>query len=610
MKQICRLLIVVSFLFNIVFVVLAQQVSISPASVESPAVGGQFTVSLEIQGGQNVAGYQVTVAFDTSALRYKESANGDYLPAGAFFVPPTVSGNQVTLAATALSGESSGNGTLATLTFEVVAVKASTLTLSEVVLSDGAGVGSQPQVENGQITSPTSPPPPPLPTDTTVSVFPASVQSPSVGGQLTVSLNIANGADVAGYQATVAFDTSALRYKESANGDYLPAGAFFVPPTVSGNQVTLAATALSGESSGNGTLATLTFEVVVVKASTLTLSDVVLSDGAGVGSRPGVENGQITRPTRTPPPPPPPPDTTVSVFPASVQSPAIGGQFTVSLEIQGGQNVAGYQVTVAFDTSALRYKESANGDYLPAGAFFVPPIVSGNQVTLAATALSGESSGNGTLATLTFEVVAIKASTLTLSDVVLSDSAGVGSRPGVENGQITRPPQGRPVNIPDPNLRAKIERTLGKSSGAAITTTDMAALTRLDDTAANISDLTGLEHAINLTQLYLIGHSISDVSALSGLTNLTRLVLTDNNISDLSPLVSNGGLTSLTVLDLTDNNISDLSPLASSKGLTSLTVLDLDHNSISNISALSGLTNLTSLVLTNNSISESRRCQV
>ena len=87
MKQICRLLIVVSFLFNIVFVVLAQQVSISPASVESPAVGGQFTVSLEIQGGQNVAGYQVTVAFDTSALRYVSSANSDYLPAGAFFVP-------------------------------------------------------------------------------------------------------------------------------------------------------------------------------------------------------------------------------------------------------------------------------------------------------------------------------------------------------------------------------------------------------------------------------------------------------------------------------------------------------------------------------------------
>ena len=82
-------------------------------------------------------------------------------------------------------------------------------------------------------------------------------------------------------------------------------------------------------------------------------------------------------------------------------------------------------------------------------------------MTLAATSLSGESRGAGTLATLTFEVTAVKASTLRLTEVVLSDSAGVGSRPQVANGQITRPPQGRAVNIPDPNLRAAIEDALG-----------------------------------------------------------------------------------------------------------------------------------------------------
>jgi hypothetical protein len=49
------------------------------------------------------------------------------------------------------------------------------------------------------------------------------------------------------------------------------------------------------------------------------------------------------------------------------------------------------------------------------------------------------------------------------------------------------------VNIPDPNLRAKIEETLGKASGSTITTADMARLTRLDARNANISDLTGLE---------------------------------------------------------------------------------------------------------------------
>ena len=132
---------------------------------------------------------------------------------------------------------------------------------------------------------------------------------------------------------------------------------------------------------------------------------------------------------------------TVSVSPSPVPSPPVGEQLTLSLKITGGENVAGYQATVAFDTSALRYVSSANGDYLPAGAFFVPPVVDGPLVTLAATSLAGESNGDGTLATLTFEVIAVKASTVTLSEVVLSDSAGTGFRPHVENGEIVESPK-------------------------------------------------------------------------------------------------------------------------------------------------------------------------
>ena len=132
---------------------------------------------------------------------------------------------------------------------------------------------------------------------------------------------------------------------------------------------------------------------------------------------------------------------TVSVSPSPVPSPAVGEQLTLSLNITGGENVAGYQATVAFDTSALRHVSSANGDYLPAGAFFVPPVVDGPLVTLAATSLAGESNGDGTLATLTFEVIAVKASTVTLSEIVLSDSAGTGFRPQVENGEIVERPK-------------------------------------------------------------------------------------------------------------------------------------------------------------------------
>ena len=136
------------------------------------------------------------------------------------------------------------------------------------------------------------------------------------------------------------------------------------------------------------------------------------------------------------------------------------------------------------------------------------------------------------------------------------------------------------VNIPDANLRAAIEAELGKASGVTITTSDMASLTLLNAIDSNISDLTGLEHAINLTSLYLQNNSISDITSLSGLTNLTSLFLGNNSISDISAL---GGLTNLTSLSLDRNSISDISVLS---GLTNLTWLNLQNNSVSDLSAL------------------------
>ena len=49
---------------------------------------------------------------------------------------------------------SNGEGTLATVTFEVVSVKASALTLSQVTLVDADGARWFPHVENGTVTSP------------------------------------------------------------------------------------------------------------------------------------------------------------------------------------------------------------------------------------------------------------------------------------------------------------------------------------------------------------------------------------------------------------------------------------------------------------------------
>ena len=133
---------------------------------------------------------------------------------------------------------------------------------------------------------------------TIVSIMPASVEAPLIGEQLTLTLHIANGVAVAGYQATLQFDNEALRYITSENGDYLADGAFFAPSVVNRNAVRLLSTVLSGESDDNGTLATITFEVITRKASSLILSEVILSDSEGNTSFPELENGEVVEPTR------------------------------------------------------------------------------------------------------------------------------------------------------------------------------------------------------------------------------------------------------------------------------------------------------------------------
>ena len=91
-----------------------------------------------------------------------------------------------------------------------------------------------------------------------------------------------------------------------------------------------------------------------------------------------------------------------------------------------------------------------------------------------------------------------------------------------------------PVYFADANLKAAVEAELGISNP---TPTDMLGLTHaLRAGNQGISDLTGLEYALNLWGLELNHNQISDISALSGLS-LDYLQLHNNHISDISPIL-------------------------------------------------------------------------
>ena len=108
------------------------------------------------------------------------------------------------------------------------------------------------------------------------------------------------------------------------------------------------------------------------------------------------------------------------------------------------------------------------------------------------------------------------------------------------------------VSIPDPSLRSVIELALDKQSGATITEADMARLGSLDAGGSNISDIDGLQHAVNLRALYLQRNRISDASSLTNLTRLQVLILHGNDISEIDLR----RMTDLRFLDLANNDLT------------------------------------------------------
>lgn len=182
---------------------------------------------------------------------------------------------------------------------------------------------------------------------------------------------------------------------------------------------------------------------------------------------------------------------------------------------------------------------------------------------------------------------------------------------------ITTTAHAQVVEIPDPNLEGAIREALELPDGTPITQQEMLKLEHLDAGGnRGITDLTGLEHAINLTELGLYHNPITDIGPLAHLTNLERfnfwgcrivdlsplrnlknlrgIILGSNQISDLEALSE---LTNLTFIELESNQISDVSPLA---GLVNLTVLQLDGNQIVDFSPLANLVNLEELWINDN----------
>ncbi len=154
------------------------------------------------------------------------------------------------------------------------------------------------------------------------------------------------------------------------------------------------------------------------------------------------------------------------------------------------------------------------------------------------------------------------------------------------------------VHIPDTNLHAAIAETLGKSLTTPITVQEMEGLGKLEAQNRDIQDLTGLQFATNLRQLFLNNNQISDLSPIAGLITLRILNLWNNPVSDLSLVRT---LENLSDLTFGVTSVSDLSPVA---GLVNLEGLHFYGAPVSDLSPIAGLINLKGLSFSSESITD------
>lgn len=148
--------------------------------------------------------------------------------------------------------------------------------------------------------------------------------------------------------------------------------------------------------------------------------------------------------------------------------------------------------------------------------------------------------------------------------------------------------------MPDIALREAIRENIGLPTGTPLEKRHLEWIEFLGLHNKGITDLTGLEFAMNLRELHISKNPITDLRPLANLMKLEELHFWHSTPPsrtglDLSPLAK---LTNLRVLSLSTNRITDISPLAN---LESLTHLHIEENHVTDFSSLAGLTNLQTL---------------
>ena len=267
-----------------------------------------------------------------------------------------------------------------------------------------------------------------------------------VGDTFRVNLTIRNVQTLGSWQARVGWDPALLEY---VNVSILPSDHVFAgmspvapPPDFSvPGSVLAGAAALSGTFTGNGTLAVLNLRIIqaVSPSGPREVHCSIFYDS--LGSDTFILNGDGNDITFTPingyysytaPPPPP---ANLYIDPPKVIDPTLlaGSYLNLSLKTANATSITTWAMSIFYDNNILNIENGSSimrGEFLDTYNGTLTGVIQQNyNLTHGMVQLGGvfssSASGNGTIVTIAFQVLALGESAITISDVTLEDSSGL-----------------------------------------------------------------------------------------------------------------------------------------------------------------------------------------
>jgi hypothetical protein len=277
-----------------------------------------------------------------------------------------------------------------------------------------------------------------------------------------VSIKVADVTDLKGYEYRLAWNKNILNFVSIK--DFVPFSSYYLGKNETNNnynatsgRMWFVVTDTSGVTfNGSATLREITFKVTGIGSTNLDLFRTILGDPLGNPMTHTVGDGYFSNELIVP--------AKLQVQPSKIIDPELKPpkNFTIDITITSAKNLYGFNLKLSYNTTILDVAQMEEGPFLKSFGTTVINKMEDNPLTgviwiaISLVSSAPPANGNGTLATVTFNVTQLGESTLHLYETKLSDQNGADllheTSDGYFNNVLLAKLYVEPPSIIDPSL--------------------------------------------------------------------------------------------------------------------------------------------------------------